>query len=286
MNSAVDPELGKSVTRSEVCSVSSVRRVAAMLDLDPDAYVEGGLLPRGWQFFLLGADTRRSMLRDDGFPGLGVPMPDLGLPWLLLGGRTVAYHADIPIGAQVRRTSSIVSLARKGTDASPMSVVSVRHELCVLEGENAAVVETQTYLLLTKRGATSGKGATLQWTDVIGRKTVVPDDTMLFQYSALGFNSHKIHIDRCYSRDIEGYTDLVVNGGLTTLLLTEFLRTEMGITPRTLATRHHAPLFSGRDVQLTAERVAQKWRLRACNDSGLLCVEMEVEAQTGGEHGL
>ena len=72
------------VVRTEICSVSTVRRVAAMLDLEPHAYELGAALPRGWQFLLMAADTKRSQLRADGFPGLGVPMPDMGLPRLML----------------------------------------------------------------------------------------------------------------------------------------------------------------------------------------------------------
>src|SRR5437867_8457331 len=101
------PDSHETVTRLEACSVAAARRVAAMLDLDPDGIVEGDPLPRGWQFMLLGADTRRSALRGDGFPGLGVPMPDLALPRLLLGGRTVSYCHEIPIGASLQRTSAI-----------------------------------------------------------------------------------------------------------------------------------------------------------------------------------
>jgi len=278
--------LHKVVTRSEVCSVANVRRVAAMLDLDPDAYADNGVLPRGWQFILLGADTRRSMLRDDGFPGLGLPVPDLGLPCLLLGGRTVAFNTDIPIGAGIVRESRIVGVEKKGTESSPMAVVSVRHDLR-LRGEVApAVVETQKYVLLARRGSSAGKAGETQWSDVVASKTVVADDTMLLQYSALGFNSHKIHVDRDYAREVEGYPDLVVNGGLTTLLLTEFLRAELNLVPLAITTRHHAPLFSGRAIRMTAERVAESWRLRACDGSGRVCAEMQVEEQTGSGHGL
>lgn len=99
-------DVHQSVIRSETCSLATVRRVAAMLDQDPDRWSEGDVLPRGWQFVLLGADTRRSVLRQDGFPGLGVPLPDLGLPRLLLGGRTMRYAGEIHVGSSLRRESN------------------------------------------------------------------------------------------------------------------------------------------------------------------------------------
>ena len=75
-------EPSTSCIRTEICSIASVRRVAAMLDLEPDTYSEDTPLPRGWQFILMAADTRRSSLRADGFPGLGVTMPDLGIAFI------------------------------------------------------------------------------------------------------------------------------------------------------------------------------------------------------------
>ena len=110
-----------SVIRQETGSLATVRRVAAMMDQDPGQWSEGEVLPRGWQFILLGADTRRSALRQDGFPGLGVPLPDLGLRRLLLGGRTVLYQGDIHVGDSLRRESRVQKLSRKETAHGPMA---------------------------------------------------------------------------------------------------------------------------------------------------------------------
>ncbi|GAB2443292.1 HTD2 family dehydratase [Cupriavidus yeoncheonensis] len=266
------------VSRTETCSVAMARRVAAMLDRDPGAYVEGSPLPRGWQFLLLGADTPRSALRRDGFPGLGVPMPDLGLPRLMLGGRSVQYARDIPIGATVRRLSSIRDLVEKNTAAGRMAIVEIRHEL--IAGYEVAIVETQTYLLLS---AQSNPGAAPAAADEFAvrqrERIVVPDATLLFQYSALGFNSHKIHIDRTYARNVEGFPDLVVNGGLVTLLMTEFVANDLKALPVSFKTKHLAPLFCDRPIRLTAESVDGKLHVRALDDRGVVAAKMEVEVQ-------
>jgi 3-methylfumaryl-CoA hydratase len=252
-----------------------------MLDLDADGLVDGAALPRGWQFVLLGADTRRAALRADGFPGLGVPMPDLGLPRLLLGGRGVAYLRDIPIGAMLTRTSAVKSLVEKTTDTGPMAIVTIEHALRTLAEPAPALVETQTYLLLPARDGALGEDEPVPLAQAPDETivTVVPDETLLFQYSALGFNSHKIHIDKAYARDVEGYPDLVVNGGLATLLLTEFLRRELGVVVAALKVRHLAPLYCGRPVTLAARRDGAAWRVKAYNNAGRLAVDMEVSVQ-------
>lgn len=273
----LDPQA--SIFRTEVCSIASVRRVAAMLDIEPDTFAEGDPLPRGWQFILMAADTRRSSLRADGFPGLGVTMPDLGLPRLLLGSRSVDYLQEIPIGASLTRKSEIKNITQKVTKSGPMAVVSIQHELRENETETAALIEMQTYLLLPATKGATASNASDYAGPIKGQvmKTVVPDETFLFQYSALGFNSHKIHIDRAHARNVEGFPDLIVNGGLVTLLLTEFLRNEIGVKPSSLRVRHMAPLYCGSPITMVANQVDSKWHLQAFDNRSILSVDMEVE---------
>jgi 3-methylfumaryl-CoA hydratase len=262
--------------RSEVCHLATVRRLAAMLDLAPDWLADGDPLPRGWHFFLLAGETRRSALRSDGFPGFGVPLPDLGLPRLLLSGRTVAYLGDIPIGAPVARTSFVKSLTEKSTAAGPMAIVTIHHALRPLSAPTPAIIETQTYFLVSGKHVQKLTDNAPSAIQAEYQKIIVPDETLLFQYSALGFNSHKIHLDRDYARTVEGFPDLVVNGGLTTLLLTEFLRVDLGLVPTAIKVKHSAPLFCGRPIRLTADREGAGWRLRALDDQNVVAVDMEV----------
>jgi 3-methylfumaryl-CoA hydratase len=265
--------------RTEICSLSSVRRVAAMLDLEPDAFELGADLPRGWQFLLMAADTKRSQLRADGFPGLGVPMPDLGLPRLMLGGRTVAYISDIPIGAAVTRRSCIRNITQKTNQSGPLAIATIEHELTLTECQTLALVETQTYLLLPASKGGSAVGVSKHPDELTGQfvKTVVPDETLIFQYSALGFNSHKIHIDRSHARNVEGFPDLVVNGGLATLLMTEFLRHDVNVQPAGIKVRHIAPLFCGSPITMVAKQLEGKWQIQAYDHRFILAIDMEVD---------
>jgi 3-methylfumaryl-CoA hydratase len=290
------------VQRTEFCSESAVRRVAAMLDLDPSPYGEGAVLPRGWHFLLMGADVRRSSVRADGFAGLGVPMPDLGLPRLMLAGRSVTWHGDLHVGAPVQRRSGVRDIVHKTNAAGPMALVTVAHELHTAgvgaDAGDPVITETQTYVLLPHRtdlspqpDRTPDRPPMAQSPRVMPSTRihrVTPDETMLFQYSALGFNAHKIHLDRAYAQVVEGFPDLVVNGGLTTLLMTEFLR-HLGHTPVAATLKYSAPLYCNRPIVLTADRVdvdlavdldeqAHRWQLRAANDAGGLAVTMDVVA--------
>lgn len=267
------------VTSNETCSLAMVRRVAAMLDLDPHSFSDGDVLPAGWHFFLLAGETRRSSLRQDGFPGLGVSIPDLGLPRLLLGGRTVSYHGNILIGAELERTSFIKSITEKTSSSGPMAIVTIQHELRIASASSPAIVETQTYILLSGKNAQSKPS--LPTSEIRNlrseiQKQLVPDETLLFQYSALGFNSHKIHLDREYTTKVEGLPDLVVNGGLATLQLTEFIRNELGLEITAIKVKHTAPLYCGHTMTLCAEPGEPNWQLKIFDNNNAVAVEMDA----------
>ena len=260
----------------EGLTLSSVRRIACMLDRDPSTLEQGDRLPRGWHFVVMPALTRRSALRSDGFPGLGVTMPDLGLPRLMLAGRSVSYRSDLVIGEEVERRSWIESLEDKTAEARPSALARIGHELRSVASGETSVSETQTYILLP---AAPYRHRETEKVEVQAEVTriVVPDQTMLFQYSALGFNSHKIHLDRAFARDVEGFPDLVVNGGLATLLLTEFVREDLGLTLTALSVRNTAPLFCDRPLTLAADRRDGTWAIAIHNEDGAVAAQVEVE---------
>ncbi len=274
----VENILESSIKSIEICSLTMVRRVAAMLDLDTDLFSEGDILPKGWHFFMLAGQTRKSELRKDGFPGLGVPMPDLGgLTRLLLGGRTVNYKADIMIGSTIEKNSFVKSIVEKTTKNGQMAIVTLQHELRPISAESSAIVETQTYILLEEQKTKNQAEFTnLNSGFAIEKEAnqIIPDETLLFQYSALGFNSHKIHLDRNYTQQVEGLPDLVVNGGLATLLMTEFLRKEKGVDLKGIKVKHIAPLYCNRPLRLAYENGEGK----IYDNSNSIAVEMEIEA--------
>jgi 3-methylfumaryl-CoA hydratase len=215
-------------------------------------------------------------------------MPEHNFPRLLLGSRSVRFAGDIPLGAAVDRTSRLQSLTHKETASGGMSIATITHELRLADTAPSAppaIQETQTYLLLPARvgsylAPAAGDPKTMT-ADFV--RVVVPDETLLFQYSALGFNSHKIHLDKEHARRVEGFPDLVVNGGLATLLLTEFLRLDMGVVPREIKVRYLVPLFCGRAITMTAVHVGGVWHFKAFDDTANLAVDMEVTSDESYE---
>jgi 3-methylfumaryl-CoA hydratase len=119
--------------------------------------------------------------------------------------------------------------------------------------------------------------ATSEWT-----RTVTPDPVQLFRYSALTFNGHRIHYDRDYARNVEGYPGLVVHGPYTaTLLVDHFLRRSLGARVAKIAFRAQRPLYENTPVELCGRVIAGGAELRAHGPSGETAMRMTVAEAFG-----
>jgi 3-methylfumaryl-CoA hydratase len=268
------------------CVLPLVRRLAALLDADPQRWREGDRLPRGWHVMLFNPDTPQADLRADGTAGLGVTLPDLGLPRLMMGGRRIRYEGDIAIGVRVHRRSRLANVTPKSGRSGRFAIVTIRHEVTVQGDARPVLVEEQDYIM--REAAPSGGSGTAEPAptattppapaaapDTV-KRTVTPDETMLFRYSSITSNPHRIHYDHPYATAREGYPALVVNGGLPTLWLSELFKREAGREPIAVTARNVAPLFCRRPVALHAQAGAP-WRLWAADDTGRLAIEAQIE---------
>jgi 3-methylfumaryl-CoA hydratase len=266
------------VLHEATCSLAFVKRIASMLDLEPVVFNNGDELPFGWHFFLLVGNIRKSDIRKDGFPGFGVPIPDLGLPRLVLGGRHVEFLKPIIIGESYLHRSFISSIVEKETPNGRLAIVKIQHELTSKLDSITALKEVQSYILLEGHKVKSGDIKEAYQIDNLKiKKTIIPDEIQLFQYSALGFNSHKIHLDKDYTINVEGYPNLIVNGGLITLYVTEFLRNELKLEARSILVKHIAPLFCDNTITFVAVNIDQfKWEIKVLDNNNQIAATVEV----------
>ncbi len=270
----------------DVCALPLVRRLAAMLDRDPMTLREGDPLPHGWHVALFNTPTRQSQLRGDGAAGLGVSLPDIGLPRLMMGGRQCRFAHDIPVGSHVRRETRQGEVQIKHGRSGRFALVQVEHRIFVEEGQQPAVIENTDYVLreaaslqaplVPPAPATPATTATLgtpKTQAVEARKpdasmTLVPDEALLFRYSAITDNPHRIHYYLAYAKGTEGYPGLVVNGSIPAMFLLELFRAAAGREPATFTSRNVAPMFSGRALQLNALKDGPSWHLWAQDSQG------------------
>ena len=269
------------IVEHDVCALPLVRRVAALMDMDPLRIKEGDPLPRGWQFILFTPISRHSTLRADGFEPAPAELAELTGFRMMFGGRRAQFLADIPVGARVRRISQIKSIVRKAGQQGPLTIVTTEYRTYPEGATEPAIVESQDMIYRGPSPAgASGVAAKPKAADVSAdlTKRLKPSESMLFRFSAITFNSHRIHYDGPYAANAEGYPALVVNAGFTTLLLLELFREFDKAELRTLRTRNIRPLFCGRELALNAARTGDSCRLWVTDHEGFVAVECDINA--------
>ena len=211
---------GRSETLHDEITQAPVRGLAAALDRDDiDASPNAELPPLWhWLYFLPRAPQRE--LGADGHPRLGGFLPPVPLPRRMWAGGRLHWHAPLRVGEAVQRVSRIVSIQHKAGRTGDLVFVLVRHEIS--RGGTLALVEEQD--IVYRAPARPGDPVPAPQaapTDAAWSREIVPDPALLFRFSALTFNSHRIHYDRPYATEVEGYAGLVVHGPLIATLLAD-----------------------------------------------------------------
>ncbi len=258
-----------------------------MLERDPATLREGSALPRGWHVMLFNAPTRQSQLRADGAGYLGFVLPDLGLPRLMMGGRQIQFVSDIALGAHVRRESRQSAPQIKQGRSGRFALVQIEHRIFTGQSDQPAVIECVDYVLREEAPAQpvvavapAAPAAAPQGAPEVGpaaSRTLVPDERMLFRYSAITDNPHRIHYDLAYATRVEGYPALVVNGSIPTMFLLELFRSVAQREPASLTCRNLAPMYCGHALALQAWADRDAWRLLARDDGGQITFEARAQ---------
>jgi 3-methylfumaryl-CoA hydratase len=270
--------IGREEVAEDEASLVLLRRLAALLDQDPALIRRGAPMPEGWHVALFGPLARQSGLGPDGHAALGEFLPPVPLPRRMFAGRRTWFLAPVAIGSDVRRVSRIAAITPKLGRSGRMIFVTLRHG--IESAGRECVVEEQD--LVYREAAAPGTAAADQPppdlpADAV-RERFTPDTTLLFRYSAVTNNGHRIHYDADYARGTEGYPALVVNGGITTTKLSELAKRHLLGPLRQVTTRAGRPLFAGRQATLACHLEAPgRARLWALDDAGRLAFECVAE---------
>jgi 3-methylfumaryl-CoA hydratase len=264
------------------CALPLVRRVYALLGRDHSGVRTGDPLPRGWHFILFTPTAPQTVIGLDGTPSRqGAPDGPADLPRRMMGGRRFTFFADIPIGADVRRSSEVVSSAEKTGRSGRFVIRTTRTQIHVGNAKEPVLQEDFDTLFRAPAAESTpaeAAGAPSQPRAADVREKVAIDETMLFRYSACTFNAHRIHYDQPYTTKAEGYPALVVNAGLTVLLLRELGVRLMKNPLRSLSTRNGRPIYCPTSVQLCAKAVDGGYDLWAEDEHGNVCADVVLRA--------
>lgn len=209
--------IGREEVAREVIAADRVAALAATLDLGAPPG-PAGTVPPGWHWVFFNPFVRRSGLGPDGHAKRGGFLPPIPLPRRMWAGGRLSYPAPLQIGAEAERRSLILKVEKKSGKRGQLVFVTVRHTIsvaareCVIEEQDIVYREAPPAAAASSPLAPAPGGA-------VGSESVTPDPVLLFRYSALTGNGHRIHYDQPYVTGEEGYRDLVVHGPLLATLL-------------------------------------------------------------------
>ncbi len=216
--------IGRTEETEEVIALAPVQAAAATLDDTSTEFVPGSPLPPLWQWFFFLPRVPQARLGQDGHPRRGGFMPPIELPRRMFAGARMRFLKPLRIGKPARRWSVIRDVSEKEGRTGKLAFVTVAHqihqdgEVCIEEEQDIVYREPAAPVGAPEPGGLAPAPAG-SWTRMIN-----PDPTLLFRFSSLTFNAHRIHYDRTYATTVEGYPGLVVHGPLTAVLLMELVR--------------------------------------------------------------
>jgi 3-methylfumaryl-CoA hydratase len=270
--------LGRTEQRSDLVTAAAVDALGATLDRDDPPALVGSEVPplAHWLFFAPLA--RQSTLGPDGHPQRGGFLPPIGLPRRMWAGGRLQFQQPLQVGDAITRRSRIAHVDAKSGRSGALAFVTVGHEVSCARG--VAIVEEHdiVYRAAPQPGAAAPTPQTAPTDETFSRR-IVPDPVLLFRYSALTFNGHRIHYDRSYVTEVEGYPGLIVHGPLIATLLMDLLRRERPrAVVRAFSFTAKSPLFDLHpfDVcgRLEGEHRATLW---ARSHQGTLAMQASAE---------
>jgi 3-methylfumaryl-CoA hydratase len=267
--------VGRSETVHDTITPTPVMALTATLDHPAAPVPPGTPLPPLWHWLYFLPLHRQSEIGPDGHAQRGGFLPPVPLPRRMWAGSQFEFRAPVCVGDAVARTSTIAGVTPKQGRTGQLVFVKVRHELRCNGAAEPALVEFHDIVYREAKKPTDVEPSPVAApTGAAWQRRLVPDDVLLFRYSALTFNGHRIHYDRHYVTAVEGYPGLVVHGPLIATLLLDLLRRH---TPEAEVSAFHfkavRPTFDRHPMQVNGQRQGPTVRLWAQDHEGWLTMD-------------
>lgn len=269
--------IGRSETREEPLDLARAEALRVTLEsLDPPV-AEGTPLPELWHWAYFWDYAPLSQVGHDGHAARGGFLPPVPLPRRMWAGSRFEWLLPLRLGTPARKTSTIASIEEKQGRSGPLVFVTVRHEL---EGPEGLAIREEHDIVYREASKTGSPARAPGEAALQGRwaRPLRPDPLLLFRYSALTFNGHRIHYDAPYVTREEGYPDLVVHGPLLATLMVDLARREA--PERQLAAfrfRALRPVFCREEIVVGGEPDTKGADVWVAGPDGGLCMRGRLE---------
>ena len=243
--------IGRQEMRQDDITRSPAARLAATLgDLTSSYRPDMDALPPLWHWLYFLDATPRDQIGPDGHAAKGGFLPPIALPRRMYAGGRFTFPGALRFGKPADKRSTIASVSAKQGRSGPLAFVTVRHEIL----QNGIIATTEEHDIVYREAADPNApppSAPRAERRVIAETLLRPDEVMLFRFSALTFNGHRIHYDHPYVTGTEGYPGLIVHGPLIAMLLFEAARmVKPDRKPSGFSFRAVSPFFCGPELRL------------------------------------
>ncbi len=225
-------------------------------------------LPPLWQWFYFLQTERQDRLGVDGHPERGEFMPPIDLPRRMFAGARMRFHRPLILGRAAQRTATIREVQLKSGRSGKLAFVKVSYDF---HQDGVLCIEEEQDIVYREPGTPATAPAVVEPEAPeagVWQRTVIPDPRLLFRFSALTFNAHRIHYDRRYASAEEGYPGLVVHGPLVAILLADLVRRNDTRTMSQFQFRGRAPLFDLAPFRIMGRLKADEVELEARGPDG------------------
>jgi 3-methylfumaryl-CoA hydratase len=274
--------IGRHETAHDVARVAPALGLAATLDR-PDLIARlptpGAVLPPAWHWLYFLPTALQSTLGPDGHPTRGGFLPPVTLPRRMWAGSRLTFPAAIAFDAPLERSSTIAAVEHKSGRSGELVLVTVRHEIRVRDALAVTDEHDIVYRQAPQPGAPPARPAEPDPARAADfRRTITTDPVLLFRYSALTFNGHRIHYDRSYVTGVEGYPGLVVHGPLQATLLLDLLDRHLpGGRVASFTFRARSPVFDTAPFDVCGAREGSIVRLWTLAPDGRIAMDAVAE---------
>jgi 3-methylfumaryl-CoA hydratase len=237
-------QLGRKVEDHDLAAAAPLRGMVVTFDRNETAPVEGEPVPPGWHLAYFPDASRLSGLGADGLPLERGVLPKMPLPRRMYAGASLTFHAPILVGDTLRRETEFSDVQLRKGSTGTLIVATQTRRIYTPRGLALTEDAISVFREAVPPGAQSGIPQTepppagQTWF-----RTITPDPVSLFRYSALTFNPHRIHYDRPYAMNVEGYPGLVVHGPFSQQCLLDLLRDKTDRPLLKFVMRARAPIF-------------------------------------------
>jgi len=266
--------IGRRISVDDIASLPPVAALSATLDRNDPLPKAGDALPPLWHWLYFLEAKPASELGPDGHPKRGGFLPPVPLPRRMWAGSRLSFLQPIPLGSAIRRDSEILKVEIKEGRTGTLVFVTVKH-LITCNGATAIEEEHDIVYRNAPKPGDAAPPAKPAPADAEWTRALTPDAVLLFRYSALTFNGHRIHYDHPYVTEVEGYPGLVVHGPLQATLMLDLVRRQRpGATVTRFSFRALSPVFADRALAIVGHSKGAVW---IADEGGRLAMDGQFE---------